>query len=137
MRSVSRRRDDQSYELARRIQRAFGVRLQTARARKGSLQKVLAGHLNLSRTSISNIERGTHRVFLDQVYAAAYALGVEVTDLVPTVAEIYASERVHTASDNPLPEKVAREADHVAKTIQLEYSISGQRRRSIGGGKKS
>lgn len=119
MRLLSQRRPDRSYETSRRIQRAFGMRLKQAREAKGGLQKILADQLGLSRTSISNIERGTHRVFLDQVYAAAHALRVEVTDLLPPVSEVYAEFGVHAASDDPLPDAAAVNAREVARSIQM------------------
>ena len=117
---VSRKRASQSYELSYRVQRAFGARLQQIRKRRGSLQKILADHLGLSRTSVSNIERGTHRVFLDQVYVAAYALGVDVSELLPPISNIFATPGIHTASDDPLPADAAARADRIAKTVQRE-----------------
>ena len=122
---MSQKRPDGSYEVSRRVQRAFGTRLKEARRGK-SLQKNLAEQLGLSRTSISNIERGTHRVFLDQVYAAAHALGVEVADLLPPVSEIYSSVEVHTASDDPLSGQAVARAVAIARTVQ-EDLVKGAR----------
>ena len=115
---MSQKRPDGSYEVSRRVQREFGMRLQEVRRRKSGLQKILAGQLGLSRTSISNIERGTHRVFLDQVYAAAHALGVEVMELLPPVSEVYTPPEIHTVSDDPLSDMTAARAMEVARTIQ-------------------
>lgn len=82
------------------MQRFFGSRLQAVR--RGGLQQrvtqdALAEALEVSRTSVSNIERGRHRVFLDQVYAAAHALGVEVTELLPTMEEVFPDAAISTA----------------------------------------
>ena len=75
-----------------RVQAAFGVRLKAARKRNAERrinQDDLASALEVTRTSVSNIERGRHRVFLDQVYVAAKQLGVEVADLLPAMDEVF------------------------------------------------
>lgn len=130
---LSQRRPARSYEASRRVQRAFGARLKQVREAKGGLQKVLADHLCLSRTSVSNIERGTHRVFLDQVYTAAHALGVEVTDLLPSTTEVFAEVEVHTASDDPLSASAATNALEIARTIQSGLIESRPGRRAPRG----
>jgi transcriptional regulator with XRE-family HTH domain len=117
--SLSQKRPDRSYETSRRVQRAFGARLKSVREAKGELQKLLGDQLCLSRTSVSNIERGTHRVFLDQAYTAAHALGVEISELLPPVSEVFAEIAVHTASDDPLPASAADNAREIARSIQL------------------
>lgn len=115
--------------MSRRVQRAFGARLQDVRRRKAALQKILAGQLGLSRTSISNIERGTHRIFLDQVYAAAKALDVDVTELLPPLSEIYNPTDIHTASDDPLSHTAAASAREVVRTVQEGLVRAKARRR--------
>jgi transcriptional regulator with XRE-family HTH domain len=124
---VARKRDGNSYAVSQRLQRAFGKKLQEVRERKGALQKVLADELGLSRTSVSNIERGTHRVFLDQVYGAARALGVDVATLLPSISDIYTEAPIHTPSDDPLPDAAAVQARDVARTVQMDF---GNERRS-------
>lgn len=128
-RPVAQKRNSASYAISQRIQRAFGKQLQEARERKGTLQKVLAAELDLSRTSISNIERGTHRIFLDQVYAAAHALGVEPVALLPSIAEIYDDMPIHTPPDDPLPSAAAAQARDVARTLQMGLSSEKRVRR--------
>lgn len=100
LRPMSRRRTGEGTALNQRVQRAFGQRLKEARKRdirRRVNQDELAEALEISRTSVSNIERGRHRVFLDQVYVAARTLGVEVRDLLPSVDEVF-SEPVLSAS---------------------------------------
>ena len=75
-----------------RVQLAFGARLRAVRKRNAERrinQDDLAGALEVTRTSVSNIERGRHRIFLDQVYVAAKQLGVEVAELLPTMDEVF------------------------------------------------
>ena len=76
--------------LSERLQEAFGKRLQEAR--KLSIprcsQQDLARGLDVTRTTISNIENGRHRIFLDQVYDAARVLNVPLSNLLPELAEV-------------------------------------------------
>jgi DNA-binding XRE family transcriptional regulator len=66
-------------------QREFGRRLGKLRKRKGQKQLALGHQLGLSRTSISNIERGEQRVSLELVYQVAHLLGVSPQELLPTL----------------------------------------------------
>ncbi|NOT09559.1 MAG: helix-turn-helix transcriptional regulator [Gemmatimonadales bacterium] len=77
--------------MSQKVQHAFGKRLRELRslAHPKISQDVLAETLQVSRTSISNIENGRHRVFLDQVYAAAARLGVQVHELLPPEEDIF------------------------------------------------
>jgi transcriptional regulator with XRE-family HTH domain len=126
---VAQKRSPAKYATSQRLQRAFGKKLQEARERTGTLQKVLAAELGLSRTSISNIERGTHRIFLDQVYAAAYALGVEPVALLPSIADIYDDMPIHTPADDPLSHAAAVQARDIARTVQMGLSTENRARR--------
>lgn len=123
---MARKRDGTSYLASQRLQSAFGRKLQDVREQKGILQKVLADKLGLSRTSISNIERGTHRVFLDQVYAAARALGEEPASLLPPLAEIYSDLLIHTPSDDPLSNAAAIQAQDVVRHVQKDLAEKHQ-----------
>jgi transcriptional regulator with XRE-family HTH domain len=126
---VAQKRNSASYAISQRLQRAFGKKLQQARESKGTLQKVLAAELGLSRTSISNIERGTQRIFLDQVYAAAHALGTEPHALLPSIADIYDDMPIHTPSDDPLSNAAAVQARDVVRTVQMGLSAEKRARR--------
>lgn len=50
-------------------------------------QRALADAVNVSRTSIANIESGRHRVQIHVLYKLAAALGVEPHDLLPHVSK--------------------------------------------------
>lgn len=98
-------------EIGSRAQSEFGRRLAEARQRKGVKQLTLAGRLGLSRTSISNVERGDQRVSLDFVYQAAHVLGVSLEELLPALEEVVTPVvGVRTASDASIGSKVAEEA---------------------------
>lgn len=81
-------------------------------------QDTLAAALDVSRTSVSNIERGRHRVFLDQVYAAARELGVGIHELLPTVDEVFPTAAVQAAPAAALTPRSMREVGDLARSIQ-------------------
>jgi transcriptional regulator with XRE-family HTH domain len=68
--------DDQIY-------RVFGSRLREAREQADVTQEELARRVDLSRTSITNIEKGRQRVLLHQLLDLAGALKVAPSDLMP------------------------------------------------------
>lgn len=49
-------------------------------------QSVLAARLGLSRTSVTNIERGRQPISLRNLYEAAATLSVSINDLLPNTA---------------------------------------------------
>lgn len=61
----------------------FGDRIRELREKKKYTQEELARKVDLSRTSITNIEKGRHRVLLHQVVELAEALDAKPTDLMP------------------------------------------------------
>src|SRR5258707_6534000 len=71
--------------LARReeVCRRFGLLLSRRRGDAGMSQAALAKAVGLSRTSITNIERGRQPVNIHTLYAMADILGVEIGDLLP------------------------------------------------------
>lgn len=60
----------------------FGEAVREARLAKGWTQQELARKLKMSVPSISNIETGSRRVLLGDVFEFAKALGVEVRKLI-------------------------------------------------------
>jgi transcriptional regulator with XRE-family HTH domain len=65
------------------LYRAFGRALRNAREDAELTQKEVADRVGLSRTSITNIERGSQHVALHQLFLLASAVGVKPTDLLP------------------------------------------------------
>jgi transcriptional regulator with XRE-family HTH domain len=65
---------------------AFGRMLSEARRKRHISQEVLADELGLSRTSITNIEKGRQPVQLYSLYVIARLLGIDVKDLLPSAA---------------------------------------------------
>jgi len=83
-----------------KIYRMFGSRVRALREERKVTQDELARRVDLSRTSITNIERGRQRVLLHQMMEIAQALDASPGDLVPTPATL--------ESDAPMRDDVAR-----------------------------
>jgi transcriptional regulator with XRE-family HTH domain len=130
---MARKRTAQSEATSRRVQSQFGRRLQeTRRARETkTTQEELAEALGVTRTSVSNIERGQHRVFLDQLYVAARTLGVPITDLLPTMEEIYGDSQIALAAGSGVGESSAQKAFEVVLRLQERNSAA-----SVDAGKR-
>lgn len=61
----------------------FGRLLRVARTDAKLTQDQVAGRVGLSRTSITNIERGTQHIALHQLFLLASAVGAEPAALLP------------------------------------------------------
>ena len=72
--------------------RQFGRILAEARNKKKMSQEVLARELGLTRTSITNIEKGRQPVQLHTLYHISQLLSVELKDLLPAPQLIQRSE---------------------------------------------
>lgn len=64
---------------------ALGAAVRTKREEVGLTQAQLSGRVGMSRTSITNIERGRQRLLADQLQAVASSLGVSVDQLLPRI----------------------------------------------------
>jgi DNA-binding XRE family transcriptional regulator len=60
-----------------------GRRVRLARERAGMTQDALAGRVSLSRTSVTNIEKGRQKILLHTLWNMADALGVTPEVLMP------------------------------------------------------
>jgi transcriptional regulator with XRE-family HTH domain len=127
---MARRRSATQAALGRRVQLTFGRNLKRSRKRgtRGKVkQETLAVALDVSRTTISNMERGRHRVVLDQVYATAKALDTTIDQLLPNFAEVFPATEVTTSSVAPITDKSMRSVVDLVRTIQdkaaLEYAV--------------
>ncbi len=114
---MARLRSPEKRGVSGRVQIAFGKRLQTLR-KGGRNQHQLAEALDVSRTTISNIERGRHRIFLDQAYLAAKALGVPLADLLPTLDEAFPAVPVALEVGAGVQQTSILRASEIATTLQ-------------------
>lgn len=72
---------------------AFGRTLSEMRRKKRISQEMLADELGLSRTSITNIEKGRQPVQLYSLYVIARLLGTDVKELLPSATVFERPER--------------------------------------------
>ena len=114
---MPKHRDAKTREICERIQRGFGERLKTLRAQREMGQKALAPRMQLSRTSVSNLECGLHLPSLDEVYRAAHCFGVPVEALLPAVQEVFPDGAIHTAADDPLSEEETLVAARIVRDL--------------------
>ncbi|MBZ5687066.1 MAG: helix-turn-helix domain-containing protein [Acidobacteriia bacterium] len=63
---------------------AFGKLLAEMRRKRGISQEMLADELGLSRTSITNIEKGRQPVQLHTLYLIARLLSIDIKELLPS-----------------------------------------------------
>jgi transcriptional regulator with XRE-family HTH domain len=115
---MSRKRSPETTAIGKIVQRGLGERLRLARTRSGTKQQTLAADLHITRTSVSNIERGRHRVFLDQVYIAAHSLGVPVEDLLPPLSDVFPGEAVSFASDALVSSNSAKVVSEIVQHLR-------------------
>ena len=66
----------------------LGERIKKRREEVGLRQEALAKKINMSRTSISNIESGKHQIPLSKLYLLSNVLKYEIHFLLPTYEDI-------------------------------------------------
>jgi transcriptional regulator with XRE-family HTH domain len=89
----------------RMLYTAIGELVRLARKRAELSQEELAQRVKLTRTSISNIERGTQRMLVDTVYAIADALSTSVYELLPATPPKQAASTDSTGKSELKPEE--------------------------------
>jgi transcriptional regulator with XRE-family HTH domain len=120
-------------DAVKRLQKLTGAKLRELRKQAGTPQKSFGETLGLSRTSISNIERGTQRLFVDQIYEAARALQTTVDQVLPSMNDVFGDADMNFAPDLSSTSDAAEKARLVAKEVQQEFRApkpapSGSRR---------
>lgn len=110
--------------MSKRVQAEFGKRLQAHRKGRRN-QHQLAEALDVSRTTISNIERGRHRIFLDQAYLAANALGVQLSELLPTLEHAFPVVSVALEAGSQVQQASIARVSEIVTTLQ-QRTVSGR-----------
>lgn len=77
----------------------FGARVRRIRTGAGLTQEQLAERVSLSRTAITNIEKGKQQVALHQLLDIAAALGVSAQSLLPMSGEAAAQALIEKAAE--------------------------------------
>ena len=70
------------------VHELIGARIREARRASGIQQEELAERVGLTRTSISNYERGTQNLTVESLYAICAALKIEPYTLLPSLEEV-------------------------------------------------
>lgn len=84
------------------LYRQLGASIARVRRKKGLSQESLAGKLQLTRTSVTNIENGRQHVQIHTLYAIAKVFEISLTDLLPTAAalqEVKANRRMNVTNE--------------------------------------
>lgn len=71
-----------------------GQRIQDIRRENNVSQQDLADILDLSRTSISNIENGRHPIFLHHIYTIAEKFDIPIDKILPSVFELQSEKKL-------------------------------------------
>lgn len=102
-----------------RLYARLGARVKRLRETQGPKklsQGELAAILGLTRTSVTNIERGQQKMTIDTVFRLCEHFKIEVGELLPAVADVQAghkSQVVVGGHSQDVPQKVARLIDSV------------------------
>lgn len=70
------------------LYKIIGSKIKLKREELRISQAELSEKLNLSRSSISNIEIGRHQIQLTTLYEIAIELGIDIKNLIPDILEI-------------------------------------------------
>ena len=90
---------------------ALGKKIREKRQSSGLTQAELAARIEVSRSSLTNMELGRQRLLIDQLYKMADVLNTNPQDLLPSRAEIISASR--ESVDEPIPASVQRFADRI------------------------
>lgn len=85
---------ESSSEIEQRFYREFGLALRQAREEAGLTQEALGRTVGLSRTSITNIERGTQPVAIHTLLRLGRAVDKTPDELLPRLQETGEFERL-------------------------------------------
>lgn len=76
-----------------------GAAIRKSREAVGMTQGALGAHLGLSRTSITNIERGRQPILVHQLCRTALVLGIDVTRLLPAAGTGFDDQTANTSEE--------------------------------------
>jgi transcriptional regulator with XRE-family HTH domain len=107
----------------------LGKTIAKFREKRDMTQEQLAAKLRLTRTSITNIERGRQHIQLHALYRLAESLEVEIFDLLPSpksLEEMPTSKLVALSDDEWLTRTIAPEKSRHAQLSQTTTRGSGK-----------
>jgi transcriptional regulator with XRE-family HTH domain len=99
----------------------FGRLLRQSRTNAGLTQSQVAERVGLSRTSITNMEKGRQHVLLHQLFLLASAVGVTPSDLLPhgraALEELLPQRAIHALPEN------AQDRDFVVRVLGKSQAL--------------
>lgn len=96
----------------------IGSRIKKIRKNKKVDQVYLSNKINLSRSSISNIETGKHQPSILIIYKIAHALDVKITDLLPSVESYKSSKYIEDKYQTAIIDAKKEIKDDLYKTLK-------------------
>lgn len=97
----------------------IGGRIRDARRTRDLSQSDLASKLNLSRSSITNIENGTQRISVLDLYKIAAAFDLDVVELLPGRIELAKSPNLPFDKIDNDPRFTSNEKKELRKVVHL------------------
>ncbi len=110
-----------------RLYKVLGERLKQHRDEKRMTQAYLSRLSGVDRSSIANIERGRQRPSVHALYKLCAVLGVEVSTVLPTMAEVTlvrTPQRFEHSNPGVLPSSVSDTIEMLRR--ELDEQDSGQ-----------
>lgn len=78
-----------------------GAKIKDRRDAKGITQESLAQSIELTRTSVNNIEHGRQKILLDTFWQISSILDISLMELLPLPEEVNTSVKKNFPSDTP------------------------------------
>lgn len=103
-----------------RLYEIIGKKVRDLRTERGMTQERLAKAVRTARTSITNLEQGNQAVPLHQLFAIAEALDTEISQLLPTRAEVGGPEPAAPVRISGMPSPPPRQTAHLITTLLAE-----------------
>lgn len=97
------------------IYQIIGKNIFQLRDKKGLSQVYIASQINMTRASISQIEKGTQRVSIDTLYKITSVLDCLIYDVLPARADIEVDADTIKKLDLPTIQNVLQELDKALK----------------------
>ena len=108
----------------------IGKRIRDARDGLSLTQEELAEKLGMSRTSVTNIERGRQQILVHTLFSIAAALKMQVRQLLPEDEVIAVTEK----SSKPTPKGISdNEWKYIRPVLEAQRAKRCRPRRSKGG----
>ncbi|HLP88194.1 MAG TPA: helix-turn-helix transcriptional regulator [Nostocaceae cyanobacterium] len=102
----------------RTLYQQIGRRIKQRRAEMGMTQAELAEAVGVLRTSITNIEAGRQKAPIHTLYKICIVLGVKVTALLPTEAEVTHSESESRKIEDEIKDELPKTAEFLQQLME-------------------